>query len=265
MTQANKPHYLSVLAVFKNEAHILVEWIEHYLARGFQHFYLINDHSTDQYLSLLQHYLDRGLVTLFQNEVEGDRCGRQQRVYETYCPAAVKESEWLAVLDLDEFLYSPLLVKLNGFFLTCQLKDVSQVVVDWVHFGSSGFIEQPKNVVASFTQRVDVTKNVEFSGTKAIFQTKYLSKIQIHEHEMSHGRTIRVGWSVPKQMVLLVNHYAIQSLEFFMNVKATRGDVNRYLKTTDRNLELFRRMDLNHVQDLRLARQTGSLLEQKPK
>ena len=35
-------HYLSVLAIFKNEGHIINEWLNHYLLEGVDHFYLID-------------------------------------------------------------------------------------------------------------------------------------------------------------------------------------------------------------------------------
>ena len=37
------PHYLSVLGIFKNEAHIFAEWIEHYLTEGVDHFFLVDN------------------------------------------------------------------------------------------------------------------------------------------------------------------------------------------------------------------------------
>ena len=38
---------LSVGTIFKNEEHIIKEWIEHYLYHGVEHFYLIDDNSDD--------------------------------------------------------------------------------------------------------------------------------------------------------------------------------------------------------------------------
>ena len=32
-----------IVAIFKNESHILEEWIQHYIKEGVQHFYLINN------------------------------------------------------------------------------------------------------------------------------------------------------------------------------------------------------------------------------
>jgi hypothetical protein len=46
-------YHLSVAAIFKNESKILKEWIEHYFLHGVEHIYLINDHSTDDFLAVL--------------------------------------------------------------------------------------------------------------------------------------------------------------------------------------------------------------------
>ena len=40
---------LLVISRFKNERHILYEWIHHYLLEGVDHFFLIDDHSNDEY------------------------------------------------------------------------------------------------------------------------------------------------------------------------------------------------------------------------
>lgn len=40
---------LSVLAIFKNETMIIEEWMNHYLNEGVEHFYLIDNGSSDDY------------------------------------------------------------------------------------------------------------------------------------------------------------------------------------------------------------------------
>jgi len=49
-------NFLSIVAVFKNEAHILKEWIDHYMNQGVDHFYLIDNGSTDDYKDTLQNF-----------------------------------------------------------------------------------------------------------------------------------------------------------------------------------------------------------------
>jgi Glycosyl transferase family 2 len=241
-----KAYFLSVLAVFKNESHILKEWIEHYLQRGFDHFYLINDASTDNYKPVLEPFSNK--VTLYQNEVFQESLGRQAAIYNKYGQEALQQSEWLAVLDLDEFLWSPVSLSLRPFFRKNQ---ITQYIVDWQHFGSSRFVSQPSEVVDNFLWRAE---NKIVSGVKSIVFCEAVDSFEIHIHKMKFGGNKRIGWS-QKEGYLLINHYAIQSLYFWLQVKGKRGDVNRYIETTARNIHKFKELDINREEDNRLALQ----------
>ncbi len=257
-----KPYYLCVIACFKNESHILHEWMKHYFSRGFDHIYLINDHSTDSFEQVLSQFPAES-YTLYNNDVEFEKCGRQVKMYERFSKEAILKSTWLAVLDLDEFLYSPLKTNLKSLFLEFELNGIRQVTVDWVHFGSSSRIVQPSGgVVAGFLMResFDTFRHKKYFGVKSIVLTATLKNIRIHQHEITKisekdSDALRLGWTVNKN-ILLVNHYAIQSLQFFMDVKCVRGDSNRWIATNARNLEMFRAMDNNDIEDTRLRNQS---------
>ena len=55
---------MNVLAAFKNEAPYLKEWIEFHLMVGFEKFFLYQNNSTDDYMSVLRPYIDSGVVDL---------------------------------------------------------------------------------------------------------------------------------------------------------------------------------------------------------
>ena len=55
-------YYLSVLAIFKNETMNLKMWIDHYLWQGVEHFYLIDNGSTDKPLAILKEYIDNSEI-----------------------------------------------------------------------------------------------------------------------------------------------------------------------------------------------------------
>ena len=59
-----KKYYLSVLATFKNEMLNLDLWIRHYIWMGVDHFYLIDNGSTDNSLHVLKPYKEKGIVTI---------------------------------------------------------------------------------------------------------------------------------------------------------------------------------------------------------
>ena len=51
-------HNLSIVAMFKNESSIIKQWIKHYIEENVEHFYLIDNGSTDNYENEIKEYED---------------------------------------------------------------------------------------------------------------------------------------------------------------------------------------------------------------
>ena len=242
-----------VCSVFKNESHILDEWISHYLLHGVDHIYLVNDFSTDSYHEIIEKYADR--VTLFHNDIVTKEVGRQPQIYEKYFTPLLSTAKWMSILDLDEFLYSPETINIKQ--VLSEYSEYSQILVDWVHFGSNGHVKQPPSAVEGFTMRAHSREsgiNARYYGYKSIFKCEQLKTFDIHSSNVD-GDDLRII-DTPEAK-LLINHYNIQSLEFFINVKGTRGDVNNWFDhmRLQRNKELFAEYDVNAIEDLRLYNQ----------
>lgn len=256
-------HYLSVAAVFKNESHILYEWIEHYLHHGVEHIYLINDFSTDKYKEILDPYIEKGVLTLYENDIVTKEVGRQTLIYEKYLRPILKDTCWLVMVDLDEFLYSPMSIDLKP--LLKQLEGYSQLLVDWVHFGSNGYINQPPSVVESFTMRAKLGPYPHLCGPKAILKASTITKFGIHEHTVD-GQTIPVSWrwagQNKKDPIFLINHYILQSWNFYSTVKTTRGDADNWYDHCglSRDRKKFDEYDINEVVDMGLLSQNKDLI-----
>ena len=146
-----KDYYLSVLAIFKNESHIFKEWIMHYLAEGVDHFFLINNFSTDDFNSVLEEFwycIDIYDSSIPNDSLKNPKENNYKFVYDNYVKG---RTEWLIVVDLDEFMYATVgtikkeLEKIDG--LNCE---IVQLRIAWKLFGSNGFINQPKSVVKNF-------------------------------------------------------------------------------------------------------------------
>jgi hypothetical protein len=96
--------YLAVLSIFKNEAHGMREWIEHYVAQGVERFVLIDNNSSDMYAKVVRPYVADGLVTL----VHAIRAHRQITDYNEAFTMFLKNSTtWVLVVDMDEFMWAP--------------------------------------------------------------------------------------------------------------------------------------------------------------
>ena len=250
---------LAICAVFKNESHILEEWILHYLFHGAQHFYLINDNSTDNYLPIIQKYAQH--ITLYDNDIETKNVGRQILIYEKYFRPILSESKWIAILDLDEFLYnptSPYHIDLN--ITLDKYTDFAQIRVNWLHFGSNDHIYQPNSVIEGFTRRAITDDTKPYFSFKSIFQSDKLVSFGIHSNRVA-GNELYLKYNEDNPPELVINHYCIQSQDFFMRIKSTRGDINNWFdhQKLERNLDYFRGYDINTLYDNRLAQQNESI------
>ena len=132
--------YLSICAMYRDEAQYLDEWIRFHVSEGVQHFYLYDDESTDGHLEVLDPWVKRNIVTLFRAE------GRiQDNVFTDCLNRNKRNGTWMAFVDIDEFLFVP-----GGDSLETKLVDFENyagVFVFWKLFGSGGLSRSTGNGV----------------------------------------------------------------------------------------------------------------------
>lgn len=170
---------------------------------------------------------------------------------------------------MDEFLYSLLDIDIKNILK--KYENYALIEIDWVIFGSNGHITQPTYVIYGFTKKAKNSK-----GFKQICNSDFIiTEIGVHEHH-AMGKTINISLqsgSQPREIreklpsssnpELLINHYQCQSLEFWKNIKMTRGDCDSNLKDDERTLELFRKQDINEIDDFQLKIQNQNMKHTK--
>lgn len=268
--------YLSIGAIFKNEGMVIKEWLEHHLYHGVEHFYLINDESTDDFMSILQPYINKGLITLYNNDIP-KMLWKQAYAYNKFFKPILGETKWLAIIDLDEYLYSPL--TLNICDILKDFENYSSVEVNWLCFGSNGYKTQPKSVVESFVKRAPVsycqivtvkkknqaeyeTEIWKTEGPKYIINTSFnvIGNLSVHFAEIE-GEKINISWKgIPSNPLLLINHYMVMSEEYWRKVKMTRGDASCWHSDTFRDMNYFNVCDFNMEYDSRLYDQNKDVI-----
>jgi hypothetical protein len=143
--------YLSVCAIFKDEAEYLEEWLRFYDLLGVDHFYLYNHASTDDYATVLAPWIAAGRVTLRHATMNAP----QLPAYSDCLFNDGKENTWIAFLDIDEFLFSPVQSDLRCFLQP--FEGEAGVVANWVMFGASGHQHKPAGLMTlNYTQRCDL-------------------------------------------------------------------------------------------------------------
>lgn len=248
---------LSVGAIFKNEERALKEWIEHYLYHGAEHFYLIDDNSTDLSVSVLQPYAEKGIVTLFRED-HPYYLGRQHVLYNKYILPHIEETHWLLMVDLDEFVWSPRTINLCD--VLTNLDHIAQIQIMHTVFGSNGHVDNPSDgLVASYTRRAidsptNNPGNLKYfvNSTNAIY-----SSLGVHSAAFIAKEGKGAPYYIMNETFFVLNHYCCQSREFWRTTKCTRGDADSYRVRT---MEEFETFDLNDVEDTRLFEQNKQII-----
>lgn len=254
-------YYLSIIAIFKNESWILKEWIEHYLNQGVDHFFLIDNGSTDNYIEILQPYIHNKQVSLIKDPTRYSQKGH----YNKYILPIKNISEWFLVCDLDEFVYARNEFNTIPEYLK-RLNDlVGNVCIPWKNYGSSGHIQHPKDgVVKNFTKRQQY--NSTLNNVKTIVRSKHLVSFTVHMHicdknsyqittdnkyfiKTDNHLLLPISENILKESNLHINHYQIQSIEFFKKIKMTRGDATENKKNNMRDMNYFKKHDNNELLD----------------
>jgi hypothetical protein len=228
-----KKFNLVVLSIFKNETMNLQIWLEHYLWQGIEHFYLIDNGSVDNPLEILQDYIDKGLVSYYYRPEKYQQVQHYQNIYDK--EKLYEKTKWLCICDLDEFFFGtnkPLVDNLNDF-------DKYDVIYSNSFFyGSDNLVEHPKDIRTSILYREEEVIN----GTKYIFKPSSInnsSEIWIHWLVNSGTSNKKIMNEIFEHNKIRLNHYRIQSLNYFKNVKMTRGDVSLESNETIRDIKYF--------------------------
>ena len=247
---------VAVLAVFKNEADILDEWLQHYLREGVGRFYLIDNDSDDNVRAVLSGY-DPDVVQWYTDA----RRHAQVSIYNDALESRIKPDpwnpEWILVCDLDEFVYAPPRNDTIAAYLSRLPSNVTEVRVRWLMFGSSGHKEQPaEGVVAGFRWRARYPLHHAYTDYwKSIVRTSAIEALHVHEHAMLPGDAcppLLVDTETEETIAdapLRMNHYAVMSYGRFSRIKMVRGDVHTPSNDGFRDDHYFQRYDFKEVLD----------------
>lgn len=244
-------HELCICSIFQNDARFLKEWIDFHRKQGVDHFYLYNNNSTDNPKKVLQPYINARIVTLINwNLKYSDYCDWNTIQCQSYLDCVRKiqnKCVWCAFLDTDEFLFNP-----DGENLKTVLKDFkkfSGVIVNWVHYGSSG-VEHCEFILNSLVMRAKMDFSFN-SHVKTICRPKHvldcrnphwfiykMNHYHVDENMKYVGEPTKKIHSVEK---LRINHYWSRDMDFFLNVKLPRR--NKWTTSTEDCLKMEGQMN----------------------
>jgi len=143
--------YLSICAIFRDEAPYLPEWIEFHRLVGVEHFFLYDNGSVDGSRQVLEPWVRAGVASIADCSIPLEE-GGQGWAYSDALERSRGHTRWLAFIDLDEFLFSPGPTPLPDVLR--EYEGHPGVVVNWQVYGSSGLSARTEGlVIESFVRR----------------------------------------------------------------------------------------------------------------
>lgn len=272
-----KKHFLSIISIFKNEADVMKEWIEHHLLQGVDKFILIDNGSTDKFMEVLKPFIEDNIVTLHTDV----RKHAQEPIMIDMVNRYMNSSTWVSHIDMDEFLYvrpyhgidtvASLLDYLTKKARVQYGKDLAVISFPWTLFGSSGHVKQPPSVRTHFT----MCEGKSHFQTKYIARFSYLDTDDFFHHQpilneakdgvllnaclqkyddRSKVKTIHWNCHYSSQKFVL-NHYRLMSWNRYRETKMARGDVYEQSLEDKYDEKYFKESNkkLNQVDCLELA------------
>lgn len=259
----NKFKYdLVLVAALKNEGKYVKEWIEFHKLIGVDKIVLFNNESTDNLRKIIEKYVEQGFVDYF--EINGE--GVQLEAYQNAIDMYKFDTKWMAFLDLDEFLM-PVYEDSIKYFLNELDSNVSQVLLGWELFGSSGYIHEPKGLVTeNFVKHADKTTIWDY---KPIVNPRAVISVDLPHYLNVIGKTIDENkkriYAYPYTFLknvkpsstnrIRVNHYFTKSKDQYIEKKkrgdglfGVQGGIDKY------TLETFERHDRNEITDYSMQR-----------
>ena len=225
---------VSVMAILKDEAPNMEEWLCHHMAIGVDHFFLYDNGSTDELHDVLKPYADHGVVTTVYFPMRGLQRDANNHVVRFFGDT----TEWIAYVDIDEFLVPERDESITA--VMARYPDAEQVLVSRREFCYSGQRTPVKGLVTE-TYR-EYSEQVPRMGTsqilaKPIIRPRGTANVGIHKAFTVHGRTVNTAGVAtseeatviedPSYANLQMNHYFTKSWQEFQ-AKRTRATTSTH-------------------------------------
>ena len=138
--------FLTCSIIIKNEQTYIQEWIEHYLYQGVQHFFIIDNGSTDNTLQILKKYNN---ITIFHDTRKYP--DKQPNMYtDNILPYIKKYVKWNILVDADELIFANHNVTIVDYLKTIP-DEIHQIYVIWkMFFGKDNNNTKMTNITTRF-------------------------------------------------------------------------------------------------------------------
>jgi hypothetical protein len=236
-----------IVGCMKNEAPYIVEWIAYHRAIGFDNFLIYTNDCTDGTDDILKRLDAMGIVHHRNNDDWQGNSPQQFALDAAMQEEVIKQAEWIAHIDVDEFVN----VRCGNGTIDDFLDRVPQatnVAMTWRLFGHNGvtdLVDRP--VIEQFTACAPkycpkphtvwgyktMFKNIGVYGKLSCHRPNKLDEDRADQVAWVNGsgasmtrEALKNGWRSSKKTIgydlIQLNHYALRSAESYL-IKRQRG------------------------------------------
>jgi hypothetical protein len=221
---------LGITSIQRNRGKWIVEWLAFHMVVGFEHFYLYAHKSTDDMTATLLKLARRYDITVHPLD---DQPQPQLLAYQHAANAYADRVDWMAFIDGDEFLHPAQGFQIAPALAMFDTQPLSALAAYWVCYGSSGHVRDPDGLVLQDYPRHSGADFLPNRHVKSIVRGRQAIGVRSsHVFDTAHGtvdeqlRPVHQGWMrelAPSVAHLRINHYAVQSFDFFRRTKQHMG------------------------------------------
>ena len=272
---------LAVVAIVRNAAQRIGEWIDFHRLAGVEHFFIYENCCTDGTIDVLAPYVAGGLVTVLPwhvnvADIESGRWLSQQilaysHAIQTFGPG------WrhMAFIDDDEFLVPTGAEDLPA--VLARLGHPSNLSLPWHMFGFNGHETPPAGgTLENFTRRSVLSTDKRILYYKCIVDPAKVTRVGIHAFETtdlgsrSMNTVGRLAENAKRRTMSYVTSEAIQLNHYFTRSRAElmrkleRGGANEWSQERNRarvlrHVEAIERQTVEDRKALEFLARVGSI------
>lgn len=259
----NKKYNIVICGIFKNESPYLDEWITYHLMLGFDHIYLYNNNSSDNYLAVIEKYIKKGKVTLIDWPFPQGQISAYKHFYDNF----YQQSQWVTFLDIDEFYVPKYDRDIKDWIKRHDRWPV--LLIYWKMFGTNGRLYEKENEIV-IEQYINSWESLVRCG-KCIINTDY--EINAFTSSIHHRTSVKakflgkrftmfpvnifnkIVFSEPETIIpkglyekadIQINHYWSRSWESYDRKRKMIGDV--FFKNNPKNkIEYFMKNETKNI------------------
>ena len=244
----------AIVATAKLENNYIKEWVEYHKSIGIDKIFLFdnNDIEGEKFDEVISDYINTGFVKIInkRGEVATSTYNLQSHICrEGYMLASSENYNWIAIIDIDEYItFSNNFKNIKEFLSQSKFDNFDCIRLSWKLYNDSDLLKVEHNcynlrnrfktwkphIIGKTIFRsklVNIIKDLNGHGSK-------LAKASDEEgNELLYEERVSIVNRNPKDINAWINHYKTKTIEEFVKIRMYRKDINPQLHL--HNLDKF--------------------------